>query len=303
MPTNRYRNDNMTMGFPPFTGAVRAIILFSTGVYLLILLSRAFAPQIGNLLAANGALVAQDVLHGKVWQLLTYGFVNFDPVNFALSMVGVYFLGGTVEGALGSRRFVLFYLASLVVAAVFGTLFAVSGVVGQGPAYGAGAATNAILMGFYLLNRNGSLMLFPFPIQVPAKYIVIGIAALETAYLLLAHFALFYLVDLFGLLAGYGCFAFFLAQHNAIRPSAAGLGRGLSDRMYAVAPAKREPLMARMKNAYHRWKRRRLAKKFEVYMRKHDRSVYFDEHGNYRGHEASEEEKKTDGDGKGGWVN
>jgi hypothetical protein len=73
--------------------------------------------------------------------------------------------------------------------------------------------------------------------------------------------------------------------------------------MYGVAPARSEPFLVRMKNRYHRWKRRRLAKKFEVYMRKHDRSVYFDEHGNYRGHELPDEEDKSDGDGKGGWVN
>src|SRR3954462_8677616 len=238
MPTNRYRNDNMMMSFPPFTGAVRAIILLSTAIYVLILLSQGFAPQLGGLLASNGVLEGPAVMHGEIWRLLTYGFVNFDPLNFVFSMVGVYFLGGTIEGALGPRRFVLFYIVTLLTAGALGTLFAISGVVGQGPAYGAGAATNAILMGFYLLNRDQTLMLFPFPIQIPAKYIVIGIAALETAYLLLSHFALFYLVDLFGLLAGYGCFAFFLAQHNAHRPSAAGLGRGLSDRMYAVAPAK-----------------------------------------------------------------
>src|SRR3954469_9645658 len=130
MPTNRYRNDNMTMGFPPFSGAVRTIILFSTVVYVLILLSRAFAPQIGALLANNGALVAENVLHGKVWQLVTYGFVNFDPLNFALSMLGVYFLGGSVESALGSRRFIQFYVASLAIAGAFGTLFALSGIVG-----------------------------------------------------------------------------------------------------------------------------------------------------------------------------
>jgi hypothetical protein len=72
--------------------------------------------------------------------------------------------------------------------------------------------------------------------------------------------------------------------------------------MYAVAPAKREPLIARVKNGYHRWKRRRMAKKFEVYMRKHDRSVYFDEHGNYKGHELPDDDKPK-GEGKGGWVN
>jgi membrane associated rhomboid family serine protease len=300
MPTNRYRNDNMMMGFPPFTGAVRAIILLSTAIYVLILLSRGFAPQLGGLLASNGVLEGPAVMHGEIWRLLTYGFVNFDPLNFVFSMVGVYFLGGTIEGALGPRRFVLFYIVTLLTAGALGTLFAISGVVGQGPAYGAGAATNAILMGFYLLNRDQTLMLFPFPIQIPAKYIVIGIAALETAYLLLSHFALFYLVDLFGLVAGFLWFGFFYAQRGVQRPAA--IGRGLSDRGFGVAPAQNEPLMARMKNAYHRWKRRRMAKKFEVYMRKHDRSVYFDEHGNYRGHEMPDE-KKEDGDGKGGWVN
>jgi membrane associated rhomboid family serine protease len=302
MPTNRYRNDNMTMGFPPFTGAVRGIILLSTGIYVLILLSRAFAPGLGDLLAQNGALSAPSVLHGKVWQLLTYGFVNFDPLNFALSMLGVYFLGGSVEGTIGSRRFIYFYVFSLVVAAAIGVALSLTGVIGHGPAFGAGAATNAILMGFYFLHRGESLMLFPIPIQVPAKYIVIFTAAIEVAYLLLYQFALFYLVLLCGLAAGYLWFAMTASQRASMRP-AMGLGRGLSDRMYAVAPAKSEPFMARMKNSYHRWKRRRMAKKFEVYMRKHDRSVYFDEHGNYRGHELPDEEKKPDSDNKGGWVN
>ena len=36
-----------------------------------------------------------------------------------------------------------------------------------------------------------------------------------------------------------------------------------------------------MHNSYYRWKRRRAARKFEVYMRKHDREVNFDELGNY----------------------
>jgi membrane associated rhomboid family serine protease len=303
MPTNRYRNENMTMGFPPFTGAVRAIVLFSTAVYVLILFARAFAPAIGDALAENGALLGPAVLHGKVWQLVTYGFVNFDPINFALSMLGVYFLGGAVEAALGSRRFVMFYVLSLAIAGALGTIASISGVVGQGPAFGAGAATNAILMGFYLLNRNESLTIFPFPIQIPSKYIVIGTAVLEMAYLLLSHFALFYLVLLFGLAAGYLGFVLLLGQRSAYRPATTtGIGRGLSDRMYAVAPAKREPLIARVKNGYHRWKRRRMAKKFEVYMRKHDRSVYFDEHGNYKGHELPDDDKPK-GEGKGGWVN
>ena len=301
MPSNRYRSDNITMGLPPFTGALRALILLSTAIYVLILLSNAFAPQLGAFLVGNGALGASQVLHGQLWRLLTYGFVNLDPLNFLLSMAGVYFLGAAVQGAIGSRRFAELYIVSLVIAAALGSLTALAGTLGQGPAYGAGPATNAILMAFFLLYRDQSVMLFPIPIQIPAKYIVMFTAAIEAAYLLLSHFALFYMVQLCGLVAGYLWFTARMGQRTAPRP-AVGSGRGLSDRMYAVAPAKREPLIARMKNGYHRWKRRRMARKFEVYMRKHDRSVYFDEHGNYKGHELPDDDKPK-GEGKGGWVN
>jgi hypothetical protein len=56
-----------------------------------------------------------------------------------------------------------------------------------------------------------------------------------------------------------------------------------------------------IRNSYYRWKRRRAASKFEVYMRKQDRSQYFDEHGNFK------DPRKNDKDNSGGprspWVN
>ena len=48
-----------------------------------------------------------------------------------------------------------------------------------------------------------------------------------------------------------------------------GLSYAASERYFGV------------RNSYYRWKRRRAARKFEVYMRDHDRKVTFDEHGNY----------------------
>src|SRR5438105_1146138 len=54
-----------------------------------------------------------------------------------------------------------------------------------------------------------------------------------------------------------------------------------------------------LRNSYYRWKRRRAARKFEVYMREHDRNVTFDEYGNY----VPPDEKKKNGGSKSGWVN
>ena len=66
-----------------------------------------------------------------------------------------------------------------------------------------------------------------------------------------------------------------------------GVGYAASERYFSV------------RNSYYRWKRRRAAKKFEVYMRDHDRKVSFDEHGNY----IPPDDDKTNGGGKSGWVN
>jgi hypothetical protein len=54
-----------------------------------------------------------------------------------------------------------------------------------------------------------------------------------------------------------------------------------------------------MRNGYYRWKRRKAAKKFEVYMRKHEKepNKYFDEYGNFR---PPDDPDKKD---RGGWVN
>jgi hypothetical protein len=144
--------------------------------------------------------------------------------------------------------------------------------------------------------------MFPLPIQIKAKYLVGIVIAIAVLMSLSGPGAISNAGLLGGLFAGF-IYIKFWGRGATTRPYAtSGLGRGLSDRGFGVAPAKREPLMARIKNGYHRWKRRRMAKKFEVYMRKHDRSVYFDEHGNYKGHEVQENDK-PDGDGKSGWVN
>jgi hypothetical protein len=145
-------------------------------------------------------------------------------------------------------------------------------------AFGCGAAVNAIVMVFYLFNRSAPIMLFPIPIQIPVKWIVLFTAGIETAYLLLHHFDLFDFVLLLGLGTGYIWYSLFLTRRSTLQ---------ISERYFAL------------RNSYYRWKRRRAARKFEVYMRDHNRTVTFDEHGNY----IPPEEDKKNGGSKSGWVN
>ena len=279
------RNTSFEMGFPPFRGAVRQIIIASVAIYVLILLLLSFKPGLGQALVILGSLEPQAIHHGWLWQFLTYAFIYLDPLAFVLSLLGIYFLGWAVEQRIGSARFYGLFFGSTVLAAVAGFGLSLlgpalhSGSFAQGSAFGCGAAANAILMVFYLFNRQAPIMLFPIPIQIPVKWIVIFIAAIETAYLLLHHFDLFDFILLLGLGAGYVWYTLFLTRKSSV---------GISEKYYGI------------RNSYYRWKRRRAARKFEVYMRDHNRTVTFDEHGNYI---PPEDADKKNGGSKSGWVN
>jgi len=275
------RNSAVDMGLPSFRGAVRQIILASTAIYVVILLLMAFAQPIGAAVLAHGILDPAHIREGWVWQFVTYAFMYVDPLDFVLSLVGIYFLATAVEERIGKGAFYGLFFGSLVLSGVTGFVLSLTHIIAQGPALGSGAAANAILMVFFLFNRGAPIMLFPIPIQIPVKWIVIGVAGIETAYLLLYRFALFYCVMLLGLGAGYVWYRVFLSRRFSL---------GLTERYFEA------------RNSYYRWKRRRAAKKFEVYMSKHDRQVHFDEHGNYIP-PADDDTRKGNGGGKSGWVN
>ena len=267
------------MALPPFRGAVRQIILASVAIYVVILLLVSFASPAGQALLTLGILDPAHIRQGWLWQFVTYAFMYVDPLDFVFSLVGIYFLGYAVEERIGFRAFYGLFFGSVALSAVAGFILSLTHVIAQGPAIGSGAAANAILMVFYLFHRGAPIMLFPIPLQIEVKWIVLLVAAIETAYLLLSHFALLYCVLLLGLGAGYVWYSVFLTGR---------VWSGVSERAYGL------------RNNYYRWKRRRAARKFEVYMRKHDRTVSFDEHGNYV---PPDDRDKKNGGSKSGWVN
>ena len=273
------RNTSSSIGFPRFTGAVRTVILVSTAIYIAIVLLWAVRQPWGSAVLAVGGLSPEAVRHGWVWQLLTYGFVELDPRNFLFTMLGVFFLGSAVQERVGPRAFLNLYFTSIIGAGLLGCLLAWAGF-GGGPALGAGSAVNAILMVFFLLNRDAPIMLLFVPIPIPVRYIVIFTAAVEAVYLLLTH-ALFFVVLLSGLVVGFLWYRFLWRR--------ASVSTIVNNKLTDV------------RNAYYRWKRERAKKKFQVYMREHeqDPKQYFDEYGNFK--PPDEKDKKDRG--QGGWVN
>ena len=106
----RVRRWNATKGGLLGTFALMAINI-GVGIYTLTspLISRTI--HLGEFrLAMNRYLID----HGEWWRIFTSGFTHFGILHLLMNMVSLYFLGRSVEPALGSSRFMALYLASML---------------------------------------------------------------------------------------------------------------------------------------------------------------------------------------------
>jgi membrane associated rhomboid family serine protease len=170
------------------TWAVQRFLLFTTAVFVVQLLVHIFEP-----LAVRGSLPhaapGLELLHwfafdssrfpwnGLVWQPLTYMFLHGGLLHLFGNMLWLYVFGPDVERTLGTRQFVRFYLITGMLA-VLATLITAP-VWGGGPVIGASGATMGVLVAFAVVNPDRELMLFPIPIRLTARALVLVVIALN----------------------------------------------------------------------------------------------------------------------------
>jgi membrane associated rhomboid family serine protease len=274
----------MTLSLPPFTKAVSWLIGINTAVFLLALLLDTLRIPFGAVLRDYFALIPiQVVQHGWIWQLVTYGVIHFDFWHWFGNMLGLWMFGAAIEQQWGSRRFLELFSLGVFGAALTTVALSYSHLLGNPyrPTIGASGGVFAILIAFGMLFGENEIMMIPFPFTIKAKYFVGILIVVTLAFAMGGGGNVAYVAHLGGLLFGY--------LYVRRGPKAALVNVGVSERYYGL------------RNSYYRWKRRRAAKKFEVYMRQHDRDVHFDEHGNYI--PPDDQTRKGNGGGKSGWVN
>ena len=281
------RTTTTSLSFPPFTRTIKILIAINCGVFLLQL----FLTVAGYGRAADDiyrvfGLRPEAVVHGFVYQLITYGFLHGGFFHLFFNMLMLWMFGSMLERHWGSQRFWEFYLFGVFGAGVTTVVLAYT--VGrfihlppQQITIGASGGIYAILMAAAMLFGDQEVFLFPFPFTMRLKYLVgiLGLVAFVSA--LSGPSGTANIAHLGGLLFGYLYLKFVPRR---------GLMFAFSEGFYGV------------RNSYHRWKRDRAKKKFQVYMRDHqqDRKQYFDEYGNFR--PPNDHEKNGRG-GPGGWVN
>ena len=247
--------------FPHFRGATRRLVLLNLFAFFVLLLAQFAFPAAAEQFAIYLAFIPKAFLHGALWQPFTYSFVHLGLIGTLFELLSLWFLAGFLE-QLHSPSWVdgLYAVSVLGTAAAAVAIYAVSGTLGfpllEIPLYGCFGGIFGLLVAIGALYGDMEFLLF-FAIGIKARHLAIVYAIISIA-MLFGQQRIYAFAQLGGALAG------LLFIRLAPRR---GVSFAFSEQWYGL------------RNRYYRWKRRRAARKFEVYMRSQGRTVRFDGHG------------------------
>jgi membrane associated rhomboid family serine protease len=247
--------------FPDFRGATRRLVVVNLVAYFALYLSSIAAPEPVNSVAGLLVLAPNAFLHGAIWQPLTYSLIHLGLVRTLFELLSLWFLAGFLEPFHGERWVTGLYIASVLGTAVGAIILYAGGAafghpIDQIPLSGCFGAIFGMLVAIGYLYGDVQFMMF-FVIGIKARYLAI-IYALICFAMLFGQQQMYAFAQIGGAIAG--------LIYIRTMPRR-GVGFVFSERWYGL------------RNGYYRWKRRRAAKKFEVYMRSQGRTVRFDGQG------------------------
>ncbi len=258
-------NGPTILALPAFRGMTRKLIILAIASFLFFFILSLVSPRLGGSLL--GLLILTPELAPKLlWQFITWPFVGDGLLSLIFALLSLWYFGSALEDERGTRWFTELFFFTSIAGAIFATIvslvfFRLLPVLSVGASFGMWPVTLALLVVYGRLHANES-MTFNFIIRARAKYIAAG-------------FLLFYLViDFFtgrhfdALNTICNCIVAWIFLQMA---RSHGLRDGVSEGWFGL------------RNRYYRAKRRRAAKKFQVYMRKQGKDVNIDASGRYIG--------------------
>lgn len=236
-------------------------MLWNLGAYFVLLLVTMARLVDPGAILAHFALNPPYFAAGELWQPITYSLIHPGLLGTLFELLSLWFLAGFLEPMHGAR-----WLDGLYVVSVLGAAFTAVIIYEIGFHLGSPQPLVAItgclggifglLTAIALLHGDVQFQMF-FVIGIKAKYLAI-------IYTLVALAETFGEQRIYAFAQLGGALAAVIYVRMAPRR---GFGFVLSERWYGL------------RNGYYRWKRRRAASKFQVYMKKQGRTVKFDGQG------------------------
>lgn len=182
--------------------------------------------------------------HFSIYQLFTYMFMHGGWTHLFFNMFAVWMFGRILENLWGSKRFLIYYLICGVGAAVIQELamlfdIFILGIPGYGLTVGASGAVCGLLVAFGMSFPEEKMLVFPIPMPIKAKWLILGYALLEVLLGLggssdgIAHFA-----HLGGMLVGFLVILFWSGSR-----SFTGASYGYISRLKKLFSSRKKPKM------------------------------------------------------------
>jgi rhomboid family protein len=187
----------------------RTLIYANVGVFLIQMVS-------GDEIMYRFALWPWDTPLFHIWQLVSYGFLHGGMAHLFFNMFALYMFGSEIERVLGTHRYLIYYFASVVGAAVMHLI--VTRMMGGllSPTVGASGGVFGLLLAFGMFFPQRRILLLIPPIPMKAWVfvtlyglieLVMGVFGTQQG---VAHFA-----HLGGMLAGFLLLSYWRATHRA----------------------------------------------------------------------------------------
>ena len=175
---SQYRHvPQMRMHFPSVTPVVKSLLIinffvfFAGALFLPRNISVPSLPQPINFFEKWFSVFPYSFGSAlQVWRLITYQFLHADIIHILFNMLGLYFLGPTLERHWGSKKFLIFYLSCGVAGGLFYTSLVTLKFLWSVPMVGASGAILGMLAACAILFPQFVvfIIVFPVPIRVAA---------------------------------------------------------------------------------------------------------------------------------------
>lgn len=134
------------------------------------------------------ALSVDSLREGKVWTLVSYGFLHAGFLHFLVNMLVIFFIGRIIESELTKRQFLAVYFSAVILGGLF---FLLTQGLGQlihehgRPAQVVGASAGALALLIFFCARHPNervtfLLFFIIPLTLKPKWIAWAVLAYES---------------------------------------------------------------------------------------------------------------------------
>lgn len=157
---------------PQLTPVVKWLIVLNIGIFLLCVIIKPAGNFIYTWFSLDSTSISS---YAQVWRLITYQFLH-DSSNLwhlGLNMLGLYFLGPTLERFWHSRKFLIFYLACGTAGGIFYLLLTAFGIVSRGILIGASGAILGMLAACAILFPQFVVFFFFFPVPIRIAAVIL----------------------------------------------------------------------------------------------------------------------------------